>query len=1346
MEGAKAPETATSAVLKSQSSPWPIKCENCPCQTFASADAVTSAVNSEARTQALIKWLSDSVGPPRRSGQKPSPINNRCIPCGNRLHASIVVLNAIRDACRPFLESPAIPTLSSNGSTGKNSPSRHLVSTYADSFPPMPANTKSAVAPTLLVGRKKRKGKKSNLISSLPCHDENATTNSHNDIKKRIKPVNVLLPANPSTFWDNDFPPLPKGNISSSSGTSSAINLSPGSREKIKTPAEVSTKNNLQESKTYAETDNLDHANKMFVNTTVNVGGYSISDGETTFLADNGQPKSSYRPASDTTKTTCNNFVGDGLHESDGSPEASSSTASSNNAANESNSNKPTQKFTELETTERTNVVPRTLPRNSSSASVPVGEMVERLVKIYSTIMKHRLAPCLLLELHLLVRLLTTHDNPHKLSANRMNLPPSNVAFIEIFTSQKSCQQFAAKTLSELEFLLVNLGHETMKMFASLPALKKNCQKLWNSLDDAIQAGNTSLMFEVDQKALGANTNTPHLTLPFNQLRDSRHNYKTVDLNRLFKEREELRDAFLYQLRAFQDVRGRLVDNEQAGKIINSIKRESKEILSYASTNNLSWFVNFFCDLLLQVGLVPIGETDSEVVRQIVDQKRLQKLHMRFTSKSGQTNKSSHKFSLDQRNVTSNVDLSVPDQIFQGHQEFFFLFLEAGDSYKFNTHLKRRLSSLILEFSAASGTKGICQIISKTRLLAKFLGLLVFSPNWISRQIMHSQKKGLLSSSSQPVSNSELPIDLKDCIIASWKQYRLIVNVPWIIQFLRMMKWDSLSIESASMAELLQLLWSISRSVSLHQMGEHSYFNTNIIFISVQLDAFFHDIVGLTSAHNLSIVELPDRPIVNSLRTSLPYSEDSATYVDILPLWFSKHFLFSSSTYFEDLCDLLKDLRHNIGSKIFSSPRKLKPSSISDDARQRSSSRISLSNDMHLCSTNLTGNSREGASIKEKLIDSFFHQQKDLQQLCEIVVDRVLKNFVEIVRLSFVEPLFKDKTTAFEDYFRASTKVSLEEYSEIVSVAGIEATLESRSQMNDYFNKSIHGALSLLAPSMTDPKILDMAAVLSINHAMQKGKSIIESLVKEESSKMIDEFTRKEKKFLAGVPLSASNSRRVMSDTEDTNSESVDIQSVARVISLLEDVERGEKFDGLKLREMRESKAVAIGQLQISEHSLRFVPSIDEYCSRIVSLVKDFVSCPTSESASKASAAIEVSDIMFTFAKNGISETVRNNLFLILCDSRNLVTLVQHSSPENCPGHLTVESIATFLLTCAESGIISYHCLEKSLVEAMESHNDNFKQFVVLCMTKLASMIGEDDWTNSFVPMTRLQKLARTIR
>ena len=143
-------------------------------------------------------------------------------------------------------------------------------------------------------------------------------------------------------------------------------------------------------------------------------------------------------------------------------------------------------------------------------------------------------------------------------------------------------------------------------------------------MQNVIHVGKPTLIFDTDRKVLGHNTNTPHLTLPFDHARDSRHNYRSAQMNLVFKEREELRDAFLYQLRAFQDIRGRLMEQEQAEKSIISLQHASKEMLSNVSPGNTIWFVNFVCDLLLQTGLASIGETDSEVLRQIGDKKRLQ--------------------------------------------------------------------------------------------------------------------------------------------------------------------------------------------------------------------------------------------------------------------------------------------------------------------------------------------------------------------------------------------------------------------------------------------------------------------------------------------------------------------------------------------------------------------------------------------------------------------------------------------------------------------------------------------------------------------------------------------------
>ena len=243
-------------------------------------------------------------------------------------------------------------------------------------------------------------------------------------------------------------------------------------------------------------------------------------------------------------------------------------------------------------------------------------EQLTRLVDVYATILKNRLAPYLLLEIHLLLRLISIADG----GGEKLN--DASIPFAAVFHSSESCRTLGAQTLSAIEPLLLNLGHDTLKMLASLDTIQTQCPSLAFKLRTVLE--NSTLLFESGEKALGANANTPHITLPFDHARDSRHNYRSADRNRLFKEREELRDSFLFQLRAFQDVRGRLMEEDVSSKIISNIEMESRKMVQNVAAGNIEWFVNFFCDLLLQIGLVPIGETDSDVLRQVADQKRLQ--------------------------------------------------------------------------------------------------------------------------------------------------------------------------------------------------------------------------------------------------------------------------------------------------------------------------------------------------------------------------------------------------------------------------------------------------------------------------------------------------------------------------------------------------------------------------------------------------------------------------------------------------------------------------------------------------------------------------------------------------
>ena len=90
--------------------------------------------------------------------------------------------------------------------------------------------------------------------------------------------------------------------------------------------------------------------------------------------------------------------------------------------------------------------------------------------------------------------------------------------------------------------------------------------------------------------------------------------------------------------------------------------------------------------------------------------------------------------------------------------------------------MKRRLAQMITEMSAVNDTKGLCEHISKTQMLAKFLGMLVFSPNWdVSAEVEDTTNLA--------------PINIKECIEIAWKQMRLVVVIPWVVQYLRMMKW-----------------------------------------------------------------------------------------------------------------------------------------------------------------------------------------------------------------------------------------------------------------------------------------------------------------------------------------------------------------------------------------------------------------------------------------------------------------------------------------------------------------------------------------------------------------------------
>ena len=549
--------------------------------------------------------------------------------------------------------------------------------------------------------------------------------------------------------------------------------------------------------------------------------------------------------------------------------------------------------------------------------------------------------------------------------------------------------------------------------------------------------------------------------------------------------------------------------------------------------------------------------------------------------------------------------------------------------------------------------------------------------------------------------------------------------------------------------EVFGLLWTVNKFLT-HQMDQHSYLHTNMVLLSLQLDALFHDVIGLITAQNLPIVNLPARPKVNSTCVSSNYNSPNSIYIDILPLWFSKPFLFSTSTYFEDLCDLLNDIAHNVGKASFS-PRKLKPSSVSSGLRQRSSSHISLSSDSHPWSSNRLGaNEKEG--IKEKLIDAFFHQHKDLQQLCEMAVDRVIKNFSETVSKTCITPTFRNGATAYEEYFNDSSRINLNEYNKILQTLEIDASLASRSLMNDDFDRIITGTLRLLASPSTNPKVLEIASTLAISHAVKRGECVFNSLVCEETKKMMDDFIRKERKANAGVPLTSSKASRGLHSNSVAHS--ANLLCFLELNSLLMEFSEQSCLDENAFQVLKETKGAAYSQLQSSKESICYLSVetasiVEDFGSLIVSFFEKFFSSPSDKTASMVKAAVEVSDILSFLGKRGCLESIRNDVVLLFCNSENLLALMiraksvetSSSSPDdsclNCP---SPEAIGAFLFMLVDSTLISNHSLEKALMQSI-SKDERAKNVIECVMNKVAFQSGMNEWIEGHLIMTRLQNM-----
>ena len=477
-------------------------------------------------------------------------------------------------------------------------------------------------------------------------------------------------------------------------------------------------------------------------------------------------------------------------------------------------------------------------------------------------------------------------------------------------------------------------------------------------------------------------------------------------------------------------------------------------------------------------------------------------MHRRFTSKVGQKNKI-----LDVRDDNKGgTSLTQPEHLFTGHQEFFFLFIQYVDSYRFGTCLKKYLAQLIVKLVRNNDIKGLEQHIEKLQLLAKFLGLISFSQiKSIQGSSAEMSKELNLQESNYDNVIAVLPLfPLKRYLEEAWKDRRLVLVIPWIVEYLRMSTWDKGSQHSSYFQEIFMLLRSIHKKIGNILCENHSLNYSNLQLVAFHLEILFSDVVGLGDIECVKLICLPEQN---------KYDLTDTYCMDMLLLRFSQSFYFSSSPHVDDLQKLIINLtshgRPNVGS---GATKKLKPSlSVIHNSNLGVNGANSFALQNQGTRDALTPFSQPSRikqdGIKEKLTESFFHQHKELQQACEFVVKFTIKNICTVVVKDSITKTIKNTLKSHSSLHDKPPEVDLENYrntilNRIEQDVKIRAMETMRFKCGEYITNTVRAIASPLKSLET----VEMAVSLSKIYCFREGKKVVESLCHFEVKKEVDNY------------------------------------------------------------------------------------------------------------------------------------------------------------------------------------------------------------------------------------------------
>eukprot|EP00752_Nemacystus_decipiens_P010018 g8932.t1 len=483
-----------------------------------------------------------------------------------------------------------------------------------------------------------------------------------------------------------------------------------------------------------------------------------------------------------------------------------------------------------------------------------------------------------------------------------------------VFRTGLECRKFAADVLLGLKSLLPHLGADILDLLAGSLVLASQSGDLIENVrhvlgrakGDAVKTdGNDQ---NTDDTAIVQSVGAPFAALQWRE-EDSLNNFRTPSDRSVFQNRQESVDRFGSLLRDYQVSKRGL--QQYPERALQDLRTAANALMVSLAPENFAWLAQYFVGQLVGWGLAAPEETDSEVIGLVPagDKGRLQKLHRRISTPSfgedGNAVKSSQKLRHQPRSRQPATGLrhrkgqtpvsgvripTAPLQLrwFPGNQDFFYHVLLVLDSHTFNSHLKAELVAEIARLyqrqtsfktigkdgerlgdddvasssrTANEGVSGFTGTMVKLKVLAKFLGLLTFRPNWgvPASEAASTTYEAPLASADEKVHAVNCPLPLDAYLDHAWSTAGLMGAVPWMADFLRMMKWDEISTQAGFYQHVLSKLATLHSQP--YMRPGHPDFTECLLAVSCEVESLFQDLGSDIGVHGYKLSSVPTKVI-----------------------------------------------------------------------------------------------------------------------------------------------------------------------------------------------------------------------------------------------------------------------------------------------------------------------------------------------------------------------------------------------------------------------------------------------------------------------------------------------------